>query len=76
MDNLKRMLAEQHAALSDLSSELQRKEVTPARVVRLMKIVSREVDILERMAKIFEAVDARLQRIESKPDAGSPTRQP
>ena len=56
MKILKDMLAEQRRNLEDLSNEVQRREVSPARVIRLMKIVSRNVDVLERMAAIIEAV--------------------
>jgi len=63
MDVLKQMLAEQQSNLAELSSEVQRKEVTRVRVVRLIKIVSREVEILERMVKVLESIDDRLQRL-------------
>ena len=63
MDVLKQMLAEQQANLAELSSEVQRKEVTPVRVVRLIKIVSREVEILERMLKVLESINDRLHRL-------------
>ena len=56
MKILKDMLAEQRRNLEDLSNEVQRREVSPARVIRLMKIVSRNVDVLERMAAIIETV--------------------
>jgi hypothetical protein len=54
MHKLKAMLKEQDRALDDLSSELQRREVTPDRVVRLVKIVSSNVLIMQRMADLLE----------------------
>jgi hypothetical protein len=54
MERLREMLADQHRLLNDLSAELQRREVTPERVVRLVKIVGGNVRILEHMATILE----------------------
>lgn len=45
---------QQHRELDDLSSEVQRKEITPARIIRLMKIVQRNVEICERIVSILE----------------------
>jgi hypothetical protein len=63
MQELRRMLDEQHRLLNDLSAELQRKEVTPQRVVRLMKIVSGNVRILERLMIVVERLSNQLDQI-------------
>lgn len=54
MEQLKDLLKQQHRDLHDLSSEVQRKEITPARIIRLMKIVQRNVEISERIVSILE----------------------
>jgi hypothetical protein len=58
MQQLKRMLGQQHNDLEELTSELQRKEVTPDRVIRLIKIVRRNLELLERMAAVLDAMGA------------------
>lgn len=54
MEQLRELLVQQHRELDDLSSEVQRKEITPARIIRLMKIVQRNVEICERIVSILE----------------------
>ena len=54
MEQLKELLKLQHRELDDLSAEVQRKEITPARFVRLMKIVRRNVEISQRIVAIME----------------------
>ena len=54
MEQLKQLLTLQHRELEDLSSEVQRKEITPARIIRLMKIVQRNVEICERIVAVLE----------------------
>lgn len=54
MQQLKRLLAQQHKDLDELATEVQRKEITPDRIVRLMKIVQRSVEISERIVTIME----------------------
>ena len=58
MQQLKRMLAQQHNDLEELMSELQRKEITPDRIIRLVKIVRRNVELMERMSALLEAMGA------------------
>ena len=55
---IKRMLKEQHQDLDDLTSEVQRREITPERVIRLMKVVRRNVQIIERMATVLDRMGA------------------
>jgi hypothetical protein len=64
METLKQMLAEQHRSLDELSLEFQRKEVTPARVVRLMKLVKRNVDLMDRVVLLLDDAEDRLKRLE------------
>ena len=54
MEYIKALLKQQHRELAELTSEVQRKEVTPARVIRLMKIVQRNVELSERIVNILE----------------------
>ena len=54
MEQLRELLKQQHRDLNDLASEFQRKEITPARIIRLMKIVQRNVDISERIVSMLE----------------------
>jgi hypothetical protein len=58
VEYIKALLKQQHRELEDLMSEVQRKEVTPARVIRLMKIVRRNVELTERVVAILERMDA------------------
>jgi hypothetical protein len=64
METLKQMLADQHRNLDDLSLEFQRKEVSPARVVRLMTLVKRNVLLMDRVVQLLDDVEERLQRLE------------
>lgn len=57
---MKKMLAEQRASLQELTSEIQRKEVTPSRIVRLIKIVFMNIEAVERLAVIVERMQVRL----------------
>lgn len=57
MERLKALLKQQHSDLEDLSSEVQRKAITPARIIRLMKIVQRNVEINERIVALLERFD-------------------
>ena len=66
MQTLKQMLAEQHRNLDELSLEFQRKEVTPARVVRLMKLVKRNVDLVDRVVLLLDEAERRIAALESK----------
>ena len=66
MQTLKQMLAEQHRNLDELSLEFQRKEVTPARVVRLMKLVKRNVDLVDRMVLLLDEAERRIAALENK----------
>ena len=50
------MLAEQQRHTEALTTEVQRKDITPARVARLMKIVSRNLEIIERLIHVVEAI--------------------
>lgn len=54
MEQLKALLKQQHRDLDELTSEVQRKEITPQRIIRLMKIVQRSVEISERIVAILE----------------------
>ena len=54
VEQLRQLLSQQHRELDDLSSEVQRKEITPARIIRLMKIVQRNVEISERIVSVLE----------------------
>lgn len=65
METLKQLVAEQHKNLAELSLEFQRKEVTPARVVRLMRLVTRNVEIIDRVTRLLESMDARLAKLEA-----------
>ena len=58
MQQLRKMLSQQHQDLEELTSELQRKEITPIRVIRLIKIVRRNVELLDRIATVMEAMGA------------------
>jgi hypothetical protein len=53
VEQLKSLLQQQHRDLEELSSEA-RKEINPARVIRLMRIVQRNVEISERIVSILE----------------------
>ena len=64
METLKQMLAEQHRSLDELSLEFQRKEVTAARVVRLMKLVKRNVDLMDRVVLVLDDIEGRLKSVE------------
>ena len=66
MQTLKQMLAEQHRNLDELSLEFQRKEVTPARVVRLMKLVKRNVELVDRMVLLLDEAERRIAALENK----------
>ena len=57
MEQLKALLKQQHRDLEDLASEIQRKEVTPARMIRLIKIVQRNAEISERLVSALERID-------------------
>jgi hypothetical protein len=54
MEQLRDLLRQQHRDLADLASEFQRKDITPARIIRLMKLVQRNVEISERIVSILE----------------------
>ena len=54
MQQIKALLKQQHADLDDLATEVQRKEITPDRVIRFMKIVQRNVEISERIVALIE----------------------
>jgi hypothetical protein len=54
LEYIKALLKQQHRELDELTSEVQRKEVTPARVIRLMKIVQRNVELCERIVTLLE----------------------
>jgi hypothetical protein len=58
LEYIKALLKQQHRELEELTSEVQRKEVTPARVIRLMKIVRRNVELSERIVTILEQMGA------------------
>ena len=58
MQQIKQMLALQHQDLDELMSEVQRKEVTPARITRLLKMVKRNAEILERLVAVLDAMGA------------------
>ncbi len=58
MEHIKALLKQQHRELEELTSEVQRKEVTPARVIRLMKIVQRNVELSERIVSILESISS------------------
>ena len=66
MEKLRDLLRQQHRDLEDLSSEVQRKEITPARIIRLMKIVQRNVEISERIVSILERTGAATETAEEK----------
>jgi hypothetical protein len=66
VEQLKDLLRQQHRELNDLSSEVQRKEITPARIIRLMKIVQRNVEINERIVSILERTGAANETAEEK----------
>jgi hypothetical protein len=55
MEQLKLLVKQQHRDIEDLASEFQRKEITPARILRLLKIVQRNVELSERLIGILEA---------------------
>jgi hypothetical protein len=54
MEQLKGLLKQQHQHLEELSTEIQRKEITQSRVLRLMRMVQRNVEITERIVEILE----------------------
>ena len=54
VQQLRDLLKQQHRDLDDLSSEVQRKEITPERIIRLIKIVQRNAEISERIVSILE----------------------
>lgn len=54
MRQLKALLKQQHKDLDELATEVQRKEITPDRVIRFMKIVQRNVEICERIVALME----------------------
>lgn len=58
MDQLKELIKQQHRDLNDLASEFQRKDITPARILRLMKLVQRNVEISERIVSMLERVSS------------------
>lgn len=58
MQQLKRMLNQQHQDLEELTSELQRKEITPDRLIRLIKVVRNNMEVIVRMASVLEAMGA------------------
>lgn len=49
------LLKQQHADLDDLATEVQRKEITASRILRLMKIVQRNVEVCERIVALLDA---------------------
>jgi hypothetical protein len=57
MEQLKGLLKQQHDDLNELSAEVQRKEITPSRIIRLMKMVERNVEITEHIVSILERSD-------------------
>ncbi len=67
METIRKLLAEQRAGLQELTSEIQRKEVTPSRIVRLMKIVSMNIEAMERLASIVDRLQLKLP---PSPDRG------
>ena len=54
VQRLKALLKEQHADLSQLATEVQRKEITAERLTRLVKLVQRNVEISERIVSLME----------------------
>ena len=65
MEYIKALLKQQHRELDELTSEVQRKEVTPARVIRLMKIVQRNVELSERIVNILEQMESAKEPTDS-----------
>lgn len=53
MQRLRSLIQQQHDELDALSAEVQRKGITEDRVVRLMKIVQRNVEISERIVSLL-----------------------
>lgn len=54
LDEVKNLLREQRRDIEDLTAELQRKEITPVRILRLMKIVARNADIMDRIISVLD----------------------
>jgi hypothetical protein len=55
LDDVKALLRDQKRDIQDLSAELQRKEITPVRILRLMKIVARNADMMDRLVGYLES---------------------
>ena len=53
LEEVKGLLREQRRDIEDLSDELQRKDITPVRILRLLKIVARNTDMMDRIVGIL-----------------------
>jgi hypothetical protein len=54
VQRIKALLKQQHADLEELAKEVQRREITPERMIRFMKIVQRNVEVSERIVSLIE----------------------
>lgn len=54
MERLRALLKQQDRDLTELAAEVERKEITRDRIIRLMKIVQRNLEISERIVAILE----------------------
>jgi hypothetical protein len=54
VERLRALLKQQDRDLTELLSEVERKEITRERTIRLMKIVQRNLEISERIVAILE----------------------
>jgi hypothetical protein len=59
MEQLKALIKQQNRDIEDLASEFQRKDITPARILRLLKIVQRNVELNERMIGVIERMSTK-----------------
>ena len=59
MEQLKALIKQQNRDIEDLASEFQRKDITPARILRLLKIVQRNVELNERMIGVIERMNTK-----------------
>jgi hypothetical protein len=67
---LKALIHQQHKDLDDLSAEIQRKQITPERIVRLMKMVQRNLEISERIVTLMERSGMGVIETEEESKAG------
>ena len=70
MRQLKALIRQQQKDLDDLSTEIQRKQVTPERIVRLMKMVQRNLEISDRIVAIMERSGMGVIETEEESKAG------